>query len=346
MAVLRIGDVSISIPDRWDDELYFEAESETWWNKFEGKEGAGMPGVRKDDLDGKPGDTIRTRIYLKLQQTPILDDNPLEGNEEKLRSRETTFGVRRRKGGVREDELAQIQSLDDLKDIAMGQMVTWWAGVSDDLVWDEVTGNGTTTMPDGNKWAAGTASSRATVADTDAGGRPTLATISDAKAYAKTVLKIPPFKVSGGNAFYGLAMHPYSALALKQQSAWQTAQRDALPRGWDNPLFVGPEYVGMWDGVLVYDVNDRVPASSNGTINVADNVFFGSQLYMRGYQQRPTWRTSDFDYGTEWGLGVICVHGTKLVTFDLTDAGGAADSAKTAVGGMVFYASAIAPSQP
>lgn len=346
MAVLRIGDVDITIPEVWDDELYFQAEDETWWNKFEGEEGGNMPGVRKDDLDGKPGDTIRTRIYLKLQQTPILDDAPLEGNEEKLRPREMTFGVRRRKGGVRDDELAHIQSVDDLKSIAMGQMVNWLAGMLDDLTWLEVTGNGTTTMPDGNKWAFGTASSRATVADTDAGGRITLASMSDLKAYAKTTLKIPPFRVGKGMAFYGLATHPFAVLKLKQSDAWQQAQRDALPRGWDNPLFTGPDYVGMWDGVMVYDVNDRVPDSTNGTVNTADNVFFGSNLYARGYQQRPTWRTQLFDYGTEWGLGVVVVHGTKLVTFDLTDAGGAADSAKTAIGGMVAYSSAPAPSSP
>lgn len=346
MAVLRIGDVDISIPEVWDDELYFEAEDETWWHRFEGAEGGNMPGVRKDDLDGKPGDTIRTRIYLKLQQTPILDDAPLEGNEEKLRSREMTFGVRRRKGGVREDELAQIQSLDDLKAIAMGQMVTWLAGILDDLVWAEVTGNGTTTMPDGNKWAMGTASSRATVADTDAGGRITLASLSDLKAYSQVTLKMPPFRGGPGNAFYGFAGHPFALLDLKQSSSWQEAQRDALPRGWDNPLFTGPDYVGMWDGILMYGVSDRVPSSTNGSVIVADNVFFGSNLYARGYQQRPTWRTQLFDYGTEWGLGVVVVHGQKLITFDLTDAGGAADSAKTAIGGVVAYSAAEPPSQP
>lgn len=347
MAVLRVGDVSISIPDIWDDELYFQAESETWWNRFEGTEGSSMPGIRKDNLQNRPGDTIRTRMYLKLQQNPVTGDAPLEGNEEKLRSREQTFGVTRYKGGIREDELAQIQSLDDLKGIGMGQMSNWLAGLLDNLVWSEVTGNGTTTMPDGNKWAAGTATSRNTVADTSAGGQITLGTISDMKAYAKTTLKIPPFRVQGGIEMYGMALHPFAALPLKKSTEWQQAQRDALPRGWDNPLFTGPDYIGMWDGVMLYEVNDRIPRSANtGSVQVADNVFFGSQLYSRGYQQLPSWRTAGFDYGTEWGLGVVTTLGVKLNTFDQTDDGTATDAQKLAIGGMVVYSAATSPSQP
>lgn len=345
MAVLRIADIADQIPEIWSTEIYHEAESETWWGRFEGPPGSMMPGVRKDDLLMRAGDTIRTDIFLKLQGAGVTGDTPLEGNEEKLRSRQMTLGVTRYKHGVREDELAEIQSIHDLRSIVGTKLKLWLAGLLDDLVWDEVTGVGTT-IPDGNKWAAGTASSRATVADTDAGGRLTLTSISEAKAYAKTQLKIPPFRVSGGNEFYGLVVHPYAALQLKLSTAWQQAQRDALPRGWDNPLFTGPDYVGMWDGVLVYEASDRVPRSTNGSIQVADNVLFGSQLYSRGYQQLPSWRASEFDYGTEWGLGVITTLGVKLNVFDLTDAGGAAASALTAIGGMVFYTSAVAPGQP
>lgn len=345
MAVLRIADVDISIPEVWDDEVYFEAESKTWWNKFEGPEGSMMPGIRKDDLNGRPGDTIRLRMYLKLQGAGVTGDTPLEGNEEKLRSRETTFGVSRRKHGIRWDELAGIQSADDLRGIGMGQLSNWLAGLLDDLTWDEVTGNGTTTMPDGNKWAAGTATTRNTIADSDAGGRLTLASISEAKAYAQTELKIPPFRIYDGTEWYGLVVHPYAALKLKLSEPWQAAQRDAMPRGTDNPLFVGADFVGAWDGTLVYSASDRVPRSANtGSVQVADNVFFGSQLYARGYQQMPSWRSADFDYGTEHGVGVVTTLGTKLLTFDTTDAGDAADSAKLAVGGMVFYTSAPTPS--
>lgn len=344
MAVLRIGDVDISIPEIWDDELFFEAESKIWWARFEGPEGSMMPGIRKDDLNGRPGDTIRTRMYLRLRGAGVTGDAPLEGNEEKPRSREMTFGVTRYKHGIREDELATIQSADDLKGIGMGLMSNWLAGMIEDKTWAEVTGNGTTAMPDANKWAAGTATSRATVADTDAGGRLTLATISELKAYAKTVLKIPPFRIVGGTERYAMVVHPYAALSLKLSDEWQQAQRDAMPRGTDNPLFTGEDYIGTWDGVAVYEASDRVPRSSNGTIQVADNVFFGSQLYARGYQQLPSWRTAEFDYGTEWGLGVVTTFGTKLITFDQTDAGTATDAQRTAIGGLVAYTAAVAPS--
>jgi N4-gp56 family major capsid protein len=147
--------------------------------------------------------------------------------------------------------------------------------------------------------------------------------------------------MENGEEYFGLVLHPYTVMTLKESSAWQQAQRDANVRGEGNPLFTGA--AGVWDGVIIYTSN-RVPNSSNGSINVSDNIFFGAQALSMAYAYYPDWTEEYFDYGREQGIATYTIKGEKLNVFDLTAAGGAAASALTAIGAMVLYAAAVAPS--
>lgn len=346
MATTYASDVDAQIPELWSAELYAQAENLTFWQNMEGDEGSAMPIIRKDDLTKEAGDTIHTDIVLALRgDGQVGDTTSLEGNEEKLVMRQSNFTVEELSHAVAWTEKAQKLNKHALRPVARGQLAKWLAGKLDDKVFNEISGNGDTTMPDANKWAAGTASSRATVADTNAGGRLTLASLTEMKAYAQTELKIEPIRIDGdGNEYFILVAHPYAVMSLKRDdTSWAQAQRDAQIRGDDNPLFTGA--AGMWDGVIIYSSN-RVPRSTNGTIQVADNIFLGAQALSRGYAIYPDWREEEFDYGRRFGVGTVTIVGQKLNVFDLTVAGGAAASALTAIGAMVDYTAAVAPSNP
>lgn len=341
MAVLHAADVANQTPTLWSDLLYAQAESMTFFNPYEGPEGSGSIIIRKDDLTKNAGDTIKSDIVLALVGSGQTGDTTsLEGNEEALRFRQSSFTVTQLSHAVRWTELAQILSMHDKRTTALNQLRKWLAGKLDNAIFTELSGGGTT-MPTANIWAAGTATSRATVADTDAGGRLTLTSISEAKAYAQTELKIEPIRTMDGNEYFLLVAHPYATLQLKLSTGWQQAQRDAQVRGDANPLFTGS--LGVWDGVIVRE-SDRVPRSTNGTIQVADNLFLGAQALSRGYALYPDWREELFDYGRQIGIATVVVQGNKLNVFDLTAAGGASAANLTWIGGMVLYAAAVAPS--
>lgn len=351
MAVTRKADVASQVPQIWSADLYSEAENLTFWHNLEGPEGSSMPILRKDDLEKQPGDTIKTDIVLALTGAGLTGDTSgglLEGNEEALKFRQSSFTVDSLQHAVRWTKLGKILINHNMRETARNQLAKWLAGRLDSRIFSELTGqSGFTVMPTKNQWAAGTATSRATVADGNATGRLTLDTITELKAYAQVELKIEPLKMANGEEYFGLVVHPYSAMSLKRDDVkWAQAQRDANIRGADNPLFTGA--VGMWDGVIIYTSN-RVPRSLNGNtpdIQVADNIFFGAQALSRGYAWYPDWTEEYFSYGQEQGIATWTVFGQKLNVFDLTAAGGAAAAALTAIGSMVVYASAVAPAQP
>jgi N4-gp56 family major capsid protein len=343
MATTRSADVDAQIPEIWAADLYAQAENLTWWHKFEGPEGSGMPIIRRDDLEKAAGDTIRLDMVLALSGTGQTGDTTsVEGNEEKLTFRQSTVTVEALSHAVRWTKKGRILIGHDMRTSARGQLEKWLAGKLDDPIWNELSGNGSTTMPTLNKWAAGSATTRDTIADGAATGRLTLADITEIKAYAQTQHKIEPLRTEDGQEYFGLVVHPYAAMWLKKTTEWQQAMREAMNLGLTNPLFTGS--AALWDGVIIY-VSNRVPRSNNsGAVATADNVFFGAQALSRGYAYYPDWTEEYFDYGREQGIATYVIKGEKLNVFDLTTAGGAADADKTAIGSMVLYSAAAAPS--
>lgn len=351
MAVTRSADIDATIPEIWSTDLYAEAENLTFWHNMEGPEGSGMPLIRKDDLEKEAGDTVKTDIVLALDGAGLTGDGSgsiLEGNEERLRYRQVSFTIDSLQHAVRWTKKGKILINHDMRRTALGQLRKWLAGKLDDRVFSEFTGQaGFTTVPTKNKWAAGTATSRDTIADTNAGGRLTLDSITEMKAYAQVELKMEPLRLENGIEVFGLVLHPYAAMSLKRDDTkWAQAQREAQAQGPNNPVFTGA--LGMWDNVILFSHN-RVPRSLNAAttpVAVADNIFFGSQAMSRGYAHYPDWTEEYFSYGQEQGIATFTMFGQKLNVFDLTDAGGAAAADLTALGSMVVYTSAVAPGQP
>jgi N4-gp56 family major capsid protein len=352
MAVGTASQYQNQIPQLWANDLYAQAENQTYWQRFEGPVGSTMPIIRRDDLTKEAGDTIKVDIVLALTGSGVSGDlSSLEGNEEALKFRQTSMGIYDIAHAVAWTEKAQVLSKHEKRPVALFQMRKWLAGRIDDDIFAELTGNVKpstgavgTTIPNANIWAAGTATSRATVADTDTGGRLKLNTLLEMKAYATTELKIEPIQIENGEELFIFVAHPYTIMQLKEfDSNWTSAQQYAADRGSTNPLFTGA--AGMWDNILIHRAT-RVPRSTNGSIQVSDNVFFGAQALSRGYAMYPTWVEETFDYARRSGVATKAIKGEKLNVFDLTAAGGAAASALTAIGSMVVYASAVAPSQP
>lgn len=357
MATGASADYADQTAEIWAKDLYSEAENLTFWHNMEGPEGSSMPIVRKDELEGGKGagDTIRIDIALALTGAGKKGDGSgsiLEGNEERLKFRQSNLVLDQFQHAVRWTDLAEALITHNMRQTALNQLKKWLAGKLDSRTWDELTNNDTsglgitnTTIPDKNKWAAGTATSRDTVADTNAGGRLTLDSITELKAYAQVDLKIEPIRTEDGNEYFMLVTHPYSIMSLKRDDTkWAQAQREAQTRGADNPLFTGA--AGMWDGVILYSSNKCPRSNNTAPISVSDGVFCGAQAMSRGYGFYPKWTEELFSYGQEAGIATRVLLGEKLNVFDLTAAGGATDANKTAIGSLVVYSSAVAPGQP
>jgi N4-gp56 family major capsid protein len=347
MTVGRKADYTASTPELWSDGLFSQAEDMTFFHGFEGPEGSSMPIIRKDDLTQEAGDTINVDLVLALTgagQTGDLAGGLLEGNEEALKIRQLSFSVDSIQHAVRWSKLAQKVITHNMRTTAQNQLAKWLAGKLDNQIFTELSGGGTV-LPTSAKWFAGSATTRDTVADTDAGGRLTLDALTELKAYAQVENKIEPVRTDDGNEYFCLVAHPYAIMSLKRDDVkWAQAQREAQVRGDENPLFTGA--AGIWDGVVIKSSN-RVPRSNNAAttpVAVADNLFLGAQALVRGYGSYPDWTEELFSYGQEAGIATWALLGNKLSVFDLTTAGGATAANHTAIGSMVLYTAAVAPS--
>jgi N4-gp56 family major capsid protein len=343
VAVTKTADVASQIPQLWATDLYSQAENMTFWQKFEGPEGSDMPIIRKDDLAQQAGDTIKYDIVLALTGAGATGDAALlEGNEEAMKFRQQSVAVESLQHAVRWSKKGKILFNHNMRTTGLNQLRKWLAGKIDDANFKEFSGTGAATMPTLAKWFAGTATSIATVDDTDAAGRLKLNDLSDIKAFARVQHKIQPIRLENGEEYYGLVAHDYALLALRKDANFQQAAREARERSATNPLFTGASIV--WDGVIMYPSPRVITAADGvGAKSVARNIFFGAQAMCRGYAYYPDWTEQYFSYGQEQGIATFLIKGEKLNVFDLTSGGGAAAVDFTAIGSMVLYSSAVAP---
>jgi N4-gp56 family major capsid protein len=347
VSVGRVADYGPQQAEIWAPGLFSQAENLTFFQGMEGEPGSSMPIIRRDEFGKQAGDTIRFDIVLALTGAGLTGDSSgslLEGNEEALKFRQTTITVDSLQHAVRWTKLVDKTITHDMRKTAKNQLAKWLAGKLDNQIFTELSGGGTT-MPTLNKWFSGSATSRNTIADGDATGRLTLDTLTEAKAYAQVELKIEPIKMDDdGNEYFVLVAHPYAIMELKRDDdKWAQAQREAQVRGDSNPLFTGA--AGIWDGVIIKSSN-RVPRSNNTNspvVAVADNLFLGAQALSRGYGSYPDWTEELFSYGQEAGIATWTLVGNKLNVFDLTSGGSAAAADLTAIGSMVLYSAAVAP---
>lgn len=351
MAVGRVADYGPHIAETWAAGLFAQAEDQTFFQGMEGAPGSSMPIIRRDEFGKEAGDTIKFDIVLALTGAGLTGDSAqslLEGNEEALKFRQNSITVDSLQHAVRWTKLVDKTITHNMRSTAKNQLAKWLAGALDNQIFDELTGNGVAVLPDSAVWAAGSATDRDDVADTDGAGRLDLDTLTELKAYAQVDRKIEPIRVDNdGNEYFVLVAHPYAIMSLKRDDEkWAQAQREAQVRGDSNPLFTGA--AGIWDGVIIRSSN-RVPRSANTdspATQVADNIFLGAQAMSRGYGSYPDWTEELFSYGQEAGIATWTLVGNKLNVFDLSSAGGADPEDYTAIGSMVVYTSAVGPTQP
>jgi len=344
MAVTNTASVANQIPEIWADDLYSQAEDLTFWHRFEGEEGSSMPVIRKDELEKEPGDTIRVDIILALTGAGVDAEDVLEGNEEDLKFRQSSFTVEALGHGVRWTKKAKILMTHSMRQSALRQLSKWLAGRLDNDIFTEFTGGGQAAVPEKNLVGVGTSPGTAVVPDDIAVGEVlTLDDITKFKAYAQEEIKIEPLRtVDSEEELFGMVLDPYAAMHLKLADDYQQAQREAQVRGATNPLFRGA--LAMWDGVVLF-TNSRVPTEANATaVRVAKNVFFGAQALLRGYAYYPDWVEKDFDYDREQGVATYLIKGERLNTFDLNETETVGDETDdTAIGSLVVLTAAPAP---
>lgn len=136
--------------------------------------------------------------------------------------------------------------------------------------------------------------------------------------------KIRPIKIENGEEYYVMFVHNLCARDLKNTDAWKQAQREAMPRSTENPIFTG--MIGVWDGVIIKESPKVTLLSGVGasTINVAVNTLLGAQaiLFAQGKTRKGyavDMVEEEFDYDDKIGVAIRSVFGIEKARFITND---------------------------
>jgi len=341
-----VADVTINTTDAITAEQFMDSVFREYRDKLVTRPYMGLtsefPIQVNQELAKVKGDAITFNLAGALTGGGVTGTSTLEGNEEAQSYYAHRVVVNQKRNAVRIPWMAEQRAPFALMQEAKPALTTWLAQtVEDDIFTALSTINGVTygsaSEAQKDAWAADNADrvlygaavsnnssndNSASLANVD-GTNDILNVeqISLAKRLATLASpKIRPIRIQNGEEFFVLFAHPYCIRDLKNSSAWQAAQRDAMPRGTDNPIFTG--MAGIWDGVIIKETPKVLLLSGVGaaSINVAMNSLCGAQALLFAQGGTPKGFVTDlveeeFDYGDKTGVAIRSIYGIEKARF-------------------------------
>lgn len=162
--------------------------------------------------------------------------------------------------------------------------------------------------------------------------------ITLAKRMAKTCSPlISPIKTTEDEDWFVFFVDSFGMRDLRQDSTISQANREALERGKNNPLFTGGDLI--WDGVIIREIEeistmidgttgtnglwggaataDSLTTSGNSSSRVGVGFFCGTQAVGYGLGKLPEFsRRKEDDYGHQNGVGITLKHDIDKMYFN------------------------------
>lgn len=347
---------------QWDDRFFEEYIQENLFKPYMGTDENSVIQVR-EDLTKKSGDSITFALVNQLANAGVTGTNTLEGNEEDLSSRSFRLYVDKIRNAVRVAEMEEQRSAISLRDAAKATLKTWM-GVKtrNDLITALGAINGvayaSATAAQRNAWLVdnadrvlfGATKSNASsnvfataLGNIDTSGDLiTPGRLSLMKRIALSASpKVRPIEISGGKRVYVVFAGVRNFRNLSNDSTMVQANREAMLRGMDNPLFEGADL--YWDGMIIKQIDDIGVLAGVGasTSDVEPCYLCGAQAIGVAYAKRTKSVTETFDYGDKHGIAIEEIRGIQKIIFG-TGAGDTDDTKDNGVVTGFFSASADA----
>lgn len=121
---------------------------------------------------------------------------------------------------------------------------------------------------------------------------------------AATRFIIEPIKM-GGKDYYVVVMSQDALLTLKEDAEFKQSLQSAMPRGEDNPIFAGADYITV-DGLIIYGHQRAVnltTGGADGDVPYARIKLLGQRALCFAMGTAPALVEQKSDYGRKIGLG-------------------------------------------
>lgn len=153
------------------------------------------------------------------------------------------------------------------------------------------------------------------------------ATASLQATTANSIAPITPFQIGDGEAageeWYVMFVHPRAMRDLRNDPTMTQANREAMERGRNNPLFRGGDL--LWDGVIIHETwdLDLIAGAGASGIDVAHNFLAGQSALAVAWGQEPRVITDrDQDYQFRPAVAIEELIGVKKTSFAGVQYGG------------------------
>lgn len=323
-------------PDQIRSQFYSEFLNK---NRFSKEIGTSANSIIQMDeqLTKKRGDRITFALVNRLTNAGVTGDNVLEGNEEEMKSRSHSVVVEQLRNATRVGaQQLQFSAIDLLR--ANKEVIMDWRmeDFRDRIIAEFGSINGvgfaaaTETQKDAwlvdnaDRVLFGATKSNASSNDhsvalatiDNTADKLTTGALSLMKRIAKSASpQIRTVRLLEDERWFVVYANSLSFRDLKTDPTITQAQREALPRSIDNPLFSGGDLT--WDGMIIKEIEDFpiVTGVGAGGIDVGRAVLTGAQAIGYGVARRPKEITDTFDYGNKKGIGVATIEGLSKMTF-------------------------------
>jgi N4-gp56 family major capsid protein len=329
----------------WDSAFFTQYLQENRFTPYMGDKNNSLIQVNKD-LRNVKGKTVTFALANKLIGAGVTGSATLEGAEEDLRTRSFTVNVDKRRHAVIVPEIEEQYSAIGLRDAGREVLMDWMMenvrnrmiaalgsinGVAYDSASAWLVNNSDRVLygnAKGNSSSGVHATALATVDNTN--DKLTTASIDLMKRMAlEASPKIRPIRVGNDTRSFVLFCGTRTFRDLKRDTVLMQAQRDALPRSKDNPLFRGGDL--LWDNVVIHEIDD-IPVYTGvgaGSIDVSPVYFCGAQALAYAIA-KPTYTiTDERDYKDKQGVSVNIIDGVEKMRFGTsatTDTGNTKDN--------------------
>lgn len=287
---------------QWAKDFYLEYIAKSRFSPYMGDTENSVIHM-KSDLTRKAGDSLTWSAYRKLAQSATRGATTLAGSEEALNGRTLRVYVELIRHGVGIDtQVEQIKTEHDLFEVARAALMEHAQETlkMDVINYGLMSIDGTkfsdATTAQKNTWVTNNVdrvlfgklvSNYSTTFATALGNLDTTndkltpEAISLMKRIALTASPaIRPLRVKNDERWFVLFAPSLSFRDLSQNSTMTQANRDALQRGMDNPLFTGGDL--MWDGVIIKEVPE-IPVQADlgaSSADVAPSFLCGQQAVL------------------------------------------------------------------
>lgn len=322
-------------PQQWDDNFFKAYIRDNRFKRYMGTDENSIIQL-KEDLTKKKGDKVTFALVNELTGSGQTTGT-LEGNEEGLDSRSHALTVAPLRHAVAITEWDEQKSAIDLRDAGKMMLKMWAMAKMRDAIISALgsingVAYGSASEAQKDAWLVdnadrvlfGAAKSNnssndhsASLANIDStNDKLTPGAVSLMKRIAQTASpKIRPIRLNEDEEWFVLFCGSRAFRDFASNSTVTQANRDALNRGKDNPLFTGGSL--LWDGVIVREIPEISALSGVGasSIDVDPCYLVGAQAVGLGWAQRTKSTTNTRDYGFLHGVGISEMRGVEKMTF-------------------------------